>query len=82
MPRSIAVPLAVGLGILSAINEGRLTDRIANVLTLIAISVPEFFVGYVLIILFAINFRGFLRWRPSFRGWDSVSASMSRRCRR
>ena len=57
----IAVPLAVGLGILSAIREGRPTDRIANVLTLIAISVPEFFVGYILIIIFAID----LGWFPS-----------------
>ena len=57
----IAVPLAVGLGILSAIREGRLTDRLANILTLIAISVPEFFVGYILIIFFAID----LRWFPS-----------------
>jgi len=57
----IAVPLAVGLGILSAIREGRLTDRIANVLTLVAISVPEVFVGYILIIIFAID----LGWFPS-----------------
>src|SRR6516225_1893123 len=57
----LAVPLAVGLGILSAIREGRLTDRLANILTLIAISVPEFFVGYILIILFAID----LAWFPS-----------------
>ena len=57
----IAVPLAVGLGILSAIREGRFTDRLANILTLIAISVPEFFVGYILIIIFAIE----LGWFPS-----------------
>ena len=57
----IAVPLAVGLGILSAIREGRLADRVANVLTLIAISVPEFFVAYILIIVFAIA----LGWFPS-----------------
>ena len=62
----IAVPLAVGLGILSAIREGRLTDRLANILTLIAISVPEFFVGYILIIIFAIQL-GLVsrRWRRS-----------------
>jgi peptide/nickel transport system permease protein len=58
---AIAVPLAVGLGILSAIREGRLADRVANILTLIAISVPEFFVGYILIIIFSIN----LGWFPS-----------------
>lgn len=57
----IAVPLAVGFGILSAINEGRLTDRLANILTLVAISVPEFFVAYILIIIFAID----LAWFPS-----------------
>jgi peptide/nickel transport system permease protein len=33
----------------------------SNILTLIAISVPEFFVGYILIIIFAIN----LAWFPS-----------------
>jgi peptide/nickel transport system permease protein len=63
----IAVPLAVGLGILSAIREGRLTDRLANILTLIAISVPEFFVAYVLIIIFAIQ----LGWFPSLATVDS-----------
>ena len=57
----IAVPIAVGLGILSAIREGRLADRLANILTLVAISVPEFFVGYILIIVFAIQ----LGWFPS-----------------
>jgi peptide/nickel transport system permease protein len=57
----ISVPIAVGLGIMSAIREGRASDRIANVLTLIAISVPEFFVGYILIIAFAIT----LPWFPS-----------------
>ncbi|MBV1704085.1 MAG: ABC transporter permease [Hyphomicrobiales bacterium] len=51
----IAVPIAVGLGILSAIREGRPVDRIANVATVFAISVPEFFVGYLLIIAFAIK---------------------------
>jgi peptide/nickel transport system permease protein len=63
----IAVPLAVGLGILSAIREGRLTDRLANILTLIAISVPEFFVAYILIIIFAIQ----LAWFPSLATVDS-----------
>ena len=63
----IAVPLAVGLGILSAIREGRFTDRLANILTLIAISVPEFFVAYILIIIFAIQ----LAWFPSLATVDA-----------
>lgn len=51
----IAVPLAVGLGILSAIREGKFTDRLANIVTLIVISVPEFLIGYLLIMFFAIK---------------------------
>jgi peptide/nickel transport system permease protein len=52
---AIAVPLAVGLGILSAINEGKLVDRLANVLSLATISVPEFFIAYVLIMIFSVQ---------------------------
>jgi peptide/nickel transport system permease protein len=57
----IAIPLAVGLGIFSAINEGKISDRLANIVTLVAISLPEFFIGYLLIILLAVNFP----WFPS-----------------
>ncbi|UVC11581.1 ABC transporter permease [Rhizobium sp. TH2] len=57
----IAVPLAVGLGILAAINEGKWPDKLANILSLAAISVPEFFIAYLLILLFAVK----LAWFPS-----------------
>ncbi|RWA97316.1 ABC transporter permease [Mesorhizobium sp.] len=57
----IAIPLSVGLGILAAINEGKVIDRASNVLTLITISIPEFFMAYLLIILFVVN----LNWFPS-----------------
>lgn len=57
----IAVPLSVGLGILAAINEGKWIDRLANILSLAAISVPEFFIAYVLILVFAVK----LAWFPS-----------------
>ena len=57
----IAIPLSVGLGVLSAINEGKWSDRLANVVTLIAISLPEFFIAYLLIIFFAVN----VQWFPS-----------------
>ena len=57
----IAIPLAVGLGIYSAINEGRLSDKLSNVVTLVAISLPEFFIAYLLIIFFAVN----VSWFPS-----------------
>lgn len=57
----IAIPLSVGLGVLSAINEGKWSDRLANVVTLIAISLPEFFIAYLLIIFFSVN----VQWFPS-----------------
>ncbi len=57
----IAVPLSVGLGIIAAINEGKWQDRLANIVSLATISVPEFFIAYILILLFAVK----LRWFPS-----------------
>ena len=57
----IAIPLSVGLGVLAAINEGKLIDKVSNILTLITISVPEFFIAYLMIIVFVVN----LGWFPS-----------------
>ena len=55
----IAVPLSVFLGILAAIYRNSIYDRIVNVGTLAAISMPEFFIGYVLILYLAVQFRWF-----------------------
>jgi peptide/nickel transport system permease protein len=55
----IAVPLAVGLGIIAAIRQGGIFDRVVNVVTLFSISVPEFFIGYVLVMLLAVKIRLF-----------------------
>jgi peptide/nickel transport system permease protein len=52
----IAVPLSVGLGIVAAINEGKPVDKVANVLSLMTISVPEFFIAYVLILFLAVQY--------------------------
>lgn len=58
---AIAVPLAVGLGLLSAMFEDSLFDRCVRIAALVAISVPEFFLGYLVIRLFAVE----LGWFPS-----------------
>ena len=58
---TIAVPLALALGITTAIFRDSLYDRLANVLALAAISLPEFFIGYVLILLLSVQ----LGWLPS-----------------
>jgi peptide/nickel transport system permease protein len=58
---SISVPLSILLGLIAAIRPDSLFDRVVNALTLTTISFPEFFIGYVLIIVFAVK----LDWFPS-----------------
>ena len=64
----ISVPLALLLGVLAAFYRNSLFDRIVNAVTLTTISFPEFFVGYVLMLFFAIR----LPWFPSL---STVNAS-------
>jgi peptide/nickel transport system permease protein len=45
----VAVPLAVFLGLLAAVRQGGVYDRLINTATLMTISVPEYFLGYLLI---------------------------------
>jgi peptide/nickel transport system permease protein len=52
----ISVPLAISLGMVSVLFRDRWPDRLINVFSLAAISLPEFFIGYVLIFFFAIQF--------------------------
>jgi peptide/nickel transport system permease protein len=64
----IAVPLAVVLGTISAIWEGRAIDRVTNIVSLIAISMPEFFIGLLLIALFAVQWPVFPSLATVFPG--------------
>ena len=57
----VAVPLAIGLGLLAAIRQGGVFDRLVNVFTLMTISVPEYFLAYLLIKYVAVD----LGWFPS-----------------
>lgn len=49
----IAVPLAILLGLSAALYRNTWYDRTINATTLTTISMPEFFVAYVLVLLFA-----------------------------
>jgi len=49
----IAVPLAILLGLSTALYRNSWYDRIVNATTLSAISLPEFFVAYLLILFFS-----------------------------
>jgi len=51
----IAVPMAITLGVLVALLRNTIFDRVANVLTLTSISSPEFFLGYILILYFSVE---------------------------
>jgi len=55
----IAVPLSVFLGVLAAIYRNSVYDKMVNIGTLAAISMPEFFIGYILILYLAVQFRWF-----------------------
>ena len=52
---AIAVPIAIILGVLTALYRNSVFDRVANVTTLTSISSPEFFLGYILILYFAVQ---------------------------
>ena len=61
MAAAIAVPLSLAAGILAALYRNSLYDRAINVFTLSSISFPEFFIAYILIIVFVQS----LGWFPS-----------------
>ena len=65
----------VGLGIVAAIRHNTTLDHGISVVTFLGISVPEFFWGIVLILVFA----GYLQWLPSGGAGDSASGAVSLR---
>ena len=70
----VAVPLAVGLGLAAAIRQGSAFDRLVNVATLMTISVPEYFLAYLLIKYVAVD----LGWFPSLASVSSDTPFISR----
>jgi len=57
----VSVPLSIFLGLIAAIRQNSFFDRFINAVTLMTISVPEFFIGYLLIIFISVR----LDWFPS-----------------
>ena len=66
----VAVPLSIFLGLIAAIRQNSFFDRAINALTIVTISFPEFFIGYVLIIFVSVQ----LDWFPSLA---TISSDMS-----
>lgn len=57
----LAIPIAVLMGIVAARRAGRLTDRVITVTGMSLIALPEFVIGVVVLVVFAVN----LRWFPT-----------------
>ena len=55
----IAVPLAIGLGIVAALYRNSWLDRTINGVTLTTVSCPEFFLAYILMLFLAVKFHVF-----------------------
>ncbi|MGF1563433.1 MAG: ABC transporter permease [Geminicoccaceae bacterium] len=66
----VAVPLAIFLGVLTALWRNTIFDRVANVVTLTTVSSPEFFLGYILILFLAVR-------AAMFPAISSLSGDMS-----
>lgn len=57
----VAVIIGIPAGIVSAVRKGTLTDHLANVVALSGLSIPHFWLGILLILLFSVT----LRWLPA-----------------
>ncbi len=73
-----AVPIGILLGVIAALYRNSFIDHFISTTTLSTISSPEFFVGYVLMAIFAVN----LGWLPAISNitdtmgfWERLNAS-------
>jgi peptide/nickel transport system permease protein len=57
----ISVSLGIGIGVAAAVRANTVLDRVLMSLALLGISLPPFWVGLILIIIFSL----FLRWLPA-----------------
>ncbi len=57
----ISVPIALALGITAAMRQGSRYDRFVSSMTVSMVSVPEFLVATIAVIIFAVQ----LRWLPA-----------------
>ncbi len=63
-------PLALALGITAAVWRGTLYDRIVSTLTMTVVSVPEFLVATLAVLVFAVK----LRWLPAMSYASSIES--------
>lgn len=59
MAAAVAVPLSLFLGAMAALYRNSWFDRIVNSVTLTTIAMPEFFIAYILVYVFAVKLKIF-----------------------
>jgi peptide/nickel transport system permease protein len=64
----VSVPLAIGLGLVAVRHRNGLIDRLISGIGLATIALPEFFVGYLLMYLFAVKLKWFTSVSTVFEG--------------
>jgi peptide/nickel transport system permease protein len=67
---AIAVPIAILLGLYGATFPGSKMDRGVSVLSLVLVSIPEFLLGTILVIVFSVK----LGWFPAVSYMTTVSS--------
>lgn len=55
----LVVPVSIALGVVAALNYGKLLDRLITITGLSLLALPEFVIGVVVLVLFAVRFRWF-----------------------
>ena len=69
-----AVPLGILLGVIAALYRNSFIDYAISTTTLTTIASPEFFVGYILMAIFAVN----LNWLPAISNVDNSMGFLER----
>ncbi|WFU71247.1 ABC transporter permease [Bradyrhizobium sp. CB2312] len=64
---AFSLALAIPLGVLSAVRRGSWVDQIGRIIAMLGQAVPSFWVGLILILVFAVT----LHWLPAF-GADGI----------
>lgn len=72
MALAIAVALSLIAGTVAALRRGKLADTVATSMAAVGISMPDFWLSYVLILVFALG----LGWFPSY-GFIAPSQTLS-----
>ncbi len=76
MASAAAVILGVSLGVVSALKDGRFVDRAVQGFALVIASIPPFWLGILLVLLFAVK----LRWFPVIGDGSLLAAVLPVTC--